>query len=278
MTTRFDLSQAYREQQFIATGAWPERTVTTEFADTPQIRALGLRETQLHDLILYLPGGFDTASGDEAVAIWCQRVAERDALLLQTQQNNRAWIGQDITPLLNSDAYPTLNQHMDKEYDDETRSYINSALSLLRDEYKRKQAAEKAENEKAEAEKERIANCNRDALKNWALANGTQHLRDLISEGFVWHEIALQQYLEHNLPEEALTWEEAYTNNDEAIAWDTVTTPSEEGLRRFRELLNTNGIISAAVIKIKLRGEGWQPYITGDLEAFGHKISIVVPV
>jgi len=132
-------------------------------------------------------------------------------------------------------------------------------------EYNRKQAVKEAAEKAKEAAKEKAVN----DLKEWALKFGTDHLKDLISEGFNWKEIARQEWISAHTPEGFFDVGEA---DNYADSYE-IRNPSPKAIQVLRETRKTHP--DCRLLRVKFEDGRHEDYISVWLRPpFGDAISV----
>lgn len=132
-------------------------------------------------------------------------------------------------------------------------------------EYNRKQAVKQAAEKAKEAAKEKAVN----DLKEWALKFGTDHLKDLITEGFNWQEVARKEWIESHTPEGFFDVGE----DDEYEDSYEIRNPSPKAIQVLRETRKTHP--DCRLLRVKFEDGRHEDYISVWLRPpFGDAISV----
>lgn len=131
-------------------------------------------------------------------------------------------------------------------------------------EYRRREAEKQA---KAEAEKAAKAEAV-ETMRLWALDNGSDHLKDLITEGFNWQSVAREEWIEMNTPDgfSNVGDEEGYED------WYEIKNPSPRAIAVLRETRKTHP--KCSLMRVKFDDGRHDDYISIDLfPPIGNKVS-----
>lgn len=120
----------------------------------------------------------------------------------------------------------------------------------------RRREAEKAA--KAEAEKAAKAE-SVEAMRQWALKNGSDHLKDLIEEGFNWQSVAREEWIAANTPEGFANVGDEDGYND----YYTIKNPSPHAISVLRETRKTHP--ECSLIRVKFDDGRHDDYISIEL-------------
>lgn len=122
-------------------------------------------------------------------------------------------------------------------------------------EYRRREA-EKA----AQAEAEKVAKAEAvETMRLWATENGSDHLKDLIMEGFNWQSVAREEWIVANTPE-------GFSNvgdEDGYEDWYAIKNPSPNAISVLRETRKTHP--KCSLMRVKFEDGRHDDYISVDL-------------
>lgn len=119
-------------------------------------------------------------------------------------------------------------------------------------EYERKQAVNTAaEKEKSDARESAVND-----LKEWALQFGTDHLKDLITEGFNWKEVARKEWISAHTPEGFFDVGE----DDEYEDSYEIRNPSPKAIQVLRETRETHP--DCCLLRVKFEDGTHKDYIS----------------
>lgn len=122
-------------------------------------------------------------------------------------------------------------------------------------EYNRREAEKQA---KAEAEKQAKAEAV-ETLRTWALENGSEHLKDLISEGFNWQEVARKEWIAAHTPEGFVN----VGDDPKFDTWYKIKNPTANAIAVLRETRKTNP--DAMLMRVKFDDGMHEDWVSIDL-------------
>lgn len=123
-------------------------------------------------------------------------------------------------------------------------------------EYQRREAEKQA---KAEAEKAAKAEAV-ETMRQWAIENGSSHLKDLIAENFNWQEVARQEWIVKNNPEMFFDVNDGDGHGNEFDEWYEIKNPSPKAIKVLRE--TRTAYPSARLMRVKFYDGSHRDYIS----------------